>query len=135
MNEIYERHKKNIEFLCIYIREAHPEDGISGVRIQSNADDGILTETHSNIEERAAAAEMCVLRLNLMMPMAIDDMTDQVDQAYRAMPDKLLVVDAQGKITYCSEQGPMGFFPNQWEIGIKSTINRYDQLERIPTPA
>ncbi len=119
MNDIYERYKDKIDFLCIYIREAHPEDGISGVAIKSHAEQGIHTNTHKNIEDRAEAAQVCVLRLNLKMPMAIDDMTDQVDQAYRAMPDRLLVIDASGKITYMSEQGPWGFDPELWEREVK----------------
>ena len=122
MNNIYEKYKSDIEFLCVYIREAHPEDNISGVRAQSNADAGILTKTHFSIEERAEAAQVCVLRLNLTMPMAIDDMTDQVDQGYRAMPDRLVVIDAKGKQAFISPQGPWGFVPELWEDAIKKIL-------------
>lgn len=122
MDEIYERYKDNIEFLCVYIREAHPEDNVRGVRAQVNANEGILINQHTTIEERAEAAQICVLRLNLKMPMALDPMTDQVDLAYRAMPERLVVVDADGVIDFISGAGPWGFIPDDWEEAIKRIV-------------
>ena len=122
MNNIYEKYKDRIEFLCVYIREAHPEDGISGYPAQSNVKDDIFISTHTNIEERAEVAQMCVLRLNLKMPMALDNMRDQVDQGYRAMPERLAVIDAEGKIAYISAQGPWGFLPDEWEAAIEKIV-------------
>ncbi len=60
-------------------------------------------------DERAAVAGACMLRLNFEMPMLLDDMSNQVDQAYRALPDRLYLVDAGGTIYWRSEQGPFGF--------------------------
>ena len=122
MNEMYDKYKDDIDFLCVYIREAHPEDGISGYPAQSNVTDNIFIKTHTNIEERAEIAQTCVLRLNLKMPMALDDMTDQVDQGYRAMPERLAIIDADGKLAYLSQQGPWGFLPDEWEEAIQRII-------------
>ncbi|MGI9615284.1 MAG: deiodinase-like protein [Acidimicrobiales bacterium] len=122
MNQIYQTYNSDIDFLCVYIREAHPEDNISGRRAQMNADAGIFIDSHTTIEERADAAQTCVLRLNLKMPMALDDMTDQVDKGYRAMPERLAIVDAEGKLAFISGQGPWGFEPDDWEAAMKQLI-------------
>lgn len=122
MNQIYQTYNSNIDFLCVYIREAHPEDNISGRSAQMNADAGIFIDTHATIEERADAARTCVLRLNLKMPMALDDMTDQVDKGYRAMPERLAIVDAEGKLAFISGQGPWGFKPDDWEAAMEQLI-------------
>ena len=63
-------------------------------------------------------AESCVLGLNLEMPMAMDDMNDSVDNAYIALPDRLYVIDSEGKITYRSGPGPFGFDVDAWENAI-----------------
>ena len=122
LNEIFDNHRDKMQFLCVYIKEAHPEDNIGGYRANANAEAGIVISQHVGIEDRAVAAAMCVLRLNLKMPMALDDMGNQVEDAYRAWPDRLFVLNADGVITYRSEQGPFGFLPGDWEAAINDTI-------------
>ena len=118
LNQIYQANKDQIDFYCVYIKEAHPEDSDGGYRTQRNADLGILIDQPTDIDEREAAASACVLALNLEMPMLLDDMTNQVDEAYIAWPDRLFVIDADGIVTYRGEQGPRGFLPDVWEAAI-----------------
>ena len=109
-----------VEFLCIYIQEAHPEDGW---QTQANLDQGIVFEQPKNEEDRAEAAESCVLGLNHEIPMAMDDMDNTVDSAYIALPDRLYVIDSQGKIFFRSGPGPMGFDVDAWEKAIHEAID------------
>ena len=111
-----------MEFFCVYIKEAHPDDGIGGYRARRNTREGILIDQHTEIAERAGAAQFCALQLNLKMPMLLDDMTNQVEEAYIASPDRLFVIDAQGKIAYHSARGPFGFKPDEWEAAINNVI-------------
>ena len=122
LNEIYRSYKDRIDFYCAYIKEAHPEDSDGGYRSERNAKLGIIIDQPTKIEERADAAEACVLALNLEMPMLLDDMTNQVEVAYRAWPDRLFVLDAEGRVTYRSAQGPQGFYPEDWEAAIQNLI-------------
>lgn len=122
LNEIYRTYKDRIDFYCVYIKEAHPEDNDGGYRTERNAADGITIDQPTTIEKRAEAAEVCVLSLNLEMPMLLDNMADQVEDAYRAWPDRLFIVDAEGRIAYRSEQGPQGFYPEFWEEAIQKLI-------------
>ncbi len=122
LNEIFETYRDDVQFLCLYIKEAHPEDSVGGYRSSNNAAEGIVINQHIEIEDRAEEAATCVLRLNLKMPMALDDMSNQVEDAYRAFPDRLFLLDAEGRITYHSEQGPFGFLPGDWEAAIKDIL-------------
>ena len=123
LNEIYHAHKDRIEFYCAYIKEAHPEDNDGGYRSEENSKLGILIDQPTAIEERADAAETCVLALNLEMPMLLDDMTNQIEVAYRAWPERMFVLDAEGRITYRSAQGPQGFYPEDWDAAIQNLIS------------
>ena len=73
-------------------------------------------------DERADVAEACVLRLNFEMPMLLDDMTNQVDEAYSALPERLYLLDGEGTILYRSEQGPWGFDVDAWLAAIETSI-------------
>jgi hypothetical protein len=119
LNEIYQTYKDDMDFCCVYIKEAHPEDSVGGYRSERNTKDGIFIDQQTEIEDRAEAAEVCVLRLNLEMPMVLDDMTNQVEEAYIAWPDRMFVVDESGVIQYHSALGPHGFLPDEWEQAIK----------------
>ena len=129
LNEIYRTYKDRIDFYCAYIKEAHPEDSDGGYRSERNAKLGIVIDQPTTIDQRAEAAEVCVLALNLEMPMLLDDMTNQIEKAYRAWPDRLFVLDAEGRITYHSAQGPQGFYPEDWEAAIQSLIGAEEAAE------
>ncbi len=122
LNEIYRTYKDHIDFYCPYIKEAHPEDSDGGYRSERNAELGIVIDQPTTIDGRAAATEVCVRALNLEMQMLLDDMTNQIEKAYRAWPDRLVVLDAEGRITYHSDQGPQGFYPEDWEAAIQGLI-------------
>ena len=119
MNSIYEQYGEKVEFLCVYIREAHPEDEWQS---PANVEKGIVFNQPRSEQERASAAESCVLGLNLKIPMALDDMSNTVDEAYIALPDRLYVIDAEGRIIYRSEQGPFGFDVDAWERAIENIV-------------
>ena len=74
-----------------------------------NVDDGIEFAQPTSEDERAEVAQACMLRTHFEMPMLLDDMTNQVEEAYRALPDRLYVVGANGLVAWRGEQGPFGF--------------------------
>ena len=67
-------------------------------------------------------ANTCVLILDLSIPAIIDDMDDTVRAAYRGMPDRLYIVDKEGKIAYRGGKGPYGFKPLEMEEALKSLL-------------
>ena len=108
-----------MNFFCVYIREAHPEDGW---QIPMNATDDVVFMQPKTYEERAAVAEACVLRLNLEMPMLLDTIDDEVDRKYAALPERLYVIDRDGVVTYQAAPGPFGFDPEAWAKALAEVV-------------
>jgi type I thyroxine 5'-deiodinase len=93
----------------VYIAEAHATDGW---QMQSNLDEGVLVANHATLEDRFAAARLGAERLALTMPVLVDDMDDAVSNAFAAWPERIYVVDAEGRIAYSGGPGPFEFDPN-----------------------
>ena len=130
INEIYNTYKNDIDFYCIYVKEAHPEDSIGGFKTARNVDAGISFNQPTNIEERAEVAQVCMLRMELELPMLLDDMDDTIEQAYVAWPDRLFLLGTDGRVVYRSEMGPYGFNTNDWEQAMKDLlVSRQDAAE------
>ena len=49
----------------------------------------------------------------------VDDVTDDVARAYGGWPDRLVLIDTEGLVTYQSEPGPWGFAPDELEQAIQ----------------
>ena len=73
----------------------------------------------STAAERLKNLQQCVSLLQLTMPALIDSDDNVVNRAYAAWPDRLYVVDADGKIAYKSGPGPAGFHPEEVEAWLK----------------
>ncbi len=119
LNEIAAQYQKQMDFYCIYIQEAHPDDGW---QVRHNLDDDIILNAPTTIEERAEIAEVCVLRLHMDMPMLLDDMTDQADGLYNALPERLYLIDSDGIVRFKSVAGSMGFKPEEWADAIADLV-------------
>ncbi|MCZ6853074.1 MAG: hypothetical protein O7G86_04055 [Gammaproteobacteria bacterium] len=98
--------KDKVNFFCVYIQEAHPVDWW---QLSQNLKEDVVFNQPASIDERAYVAEACMLRLDLAMPMLLDDMDNSTDEAYAAMPERLYVVDTQGRIAFKGAAGPWGF--------------------------
>ena len=116
LDEIAEEFSEQIDFYCVYIQEAHPDDGW---QVQHNLDVGIVHLAPETMDQRAALAEVCVLRLNFKMPMLLDTMSDEVDRAYNALPERLYVIDRDGRIAFKTVAGSRGFDPEAWARALR----------------
>lgn len=88
-----------------------------------NVDEEVLFAQPKTEQDRADVAEACAIRLELKMPMLLDRLSNEVDIAYAALPDRLYVIDREGKVAYRSEQGPWGFDVDAFEKAIQQQIS------------
>ena len=103
---MYNAYKDRVNFLFVYIREAHPADGwVSPL----NERDGIRIDQPTTCEERAQVANLCTVNLKVTVPTVVDTIDDEVATAYSAFPDRIYIVNAEGNIGYKGRPGPAGF--------------------------
>jgi hypothetical protein len=101
--------------LAVYVREAHPTDGW---RMDSNDRDGVAFAQPRTTAERFGVAEKCCAALKVTMPMVVDGVDDRVGHAYSGMPDRLYLIDRDGRVAYKGGRGPFGFKPGELEQAI-----------------
>ena len=108
-----------MRFYVVYIQEAHPTDGW---QVPDNEQEYVLYATPRTEDEREQLASACVLHLNLSIPTLLDDMTNDVDMKYAALPDRLYLIGADGRVAFRSGPGPWGFKPDELETAINEYL-------------
>ncbi len=109
---MFARYRDRVDFYSIYIREAHPSDGWS---MESNDKFGIKVAQPKSTDERTKIAVHCCESLKMSMPMLVDSIDDRVGRAYSAFPDRLYLIDRDGKVAYKGGRGPFGYRPRELE--------------------
>ena len=84
-----------------------------------NTQQGIVYDQPTSEDERAEVAQACVLGLRFRMPTVLDRLSNEVDLAYAALPERLYVVDARGRIAWRCGPGPWGFDVDGWAAAIE----------------
>lgn len=115
LTEVYERHRDQAEFFLVYIQEAHPDDGW---QMEINHDDKIVYNQPRTDTERGDIAKDFVQNLAIDIPVLLDSVSNTIDGLYAAVPSKLYVIDADGRIAYRSGPGPWEFDVNAWDAAI-----------------
>lgn len=133
IQEIYEQYHEDVQFLNIYIREAHPIDGWwLGRRLTRGIIKKIFPYPKASmahydpqtIEERRAVAGECQAALAYGVRTYVDEMDDAVNNAYAAWPTRLCLIGLDGKVVYAGGLGPYGFRPAKLQAAIESYLKR-----------
>jgi len=99
--------------------EAHPTDVW---QMQSNVRDKVLFASPKNEQERALVAGACVRKLGIEFPAVLDEFDNPTEQAYTGWPDRLYLIDAQGRVAYKSKPGPFGFKPDELKAALGRVV-------------
>ena len=116
LNKLYRDYRDRAAFHVVYIQEAHPIDAWQD---DDNLKDDVLVKSTTTEEERAQIAGICLAKLSIELPALVDDPDNRVERAYTAWPDRLYVIDRDGRIAYKSAAGPFGFKPAAVEGALK----------------
>ncbi len=98
LEDIAKEYGARMEFLCVYIKEAHPTDGSQS---PANVDDGVLYLQPTTADERAEIAGVCMLRYNFTFPMVLDE---------------------AGRVTWKCGLGPHYFDAAGFEAAVKEVV-------------
>jgi hypothetical protein len=114
LRDLYADYSDRVEFLVIYIREAHPTDG------WYMGDHDIRDP--QTMEERRRVAGQCETALQYGIRTYVDEMDDAVMKAYAAWPDRLYLVVPDGQVVYAGGRGPWGFKPGELKAAIDELL-------------
>jgi hypothetical protein len=113
LEELHRRYGDQVEFLAVYVREAHAANGVWPSQFKDQAGEPINQPTQ--ISKRAQIAGDCCKVLEITMPLLVDDVDDRVGRAYSGMPDRMYVIARGGQVVYKGGRGPFGFKPGEME--------------------
>ena len=102
-------------FLAVYILEAHPSDVW---QMQSNIKDKVVFASPHNEDERGLVAGSCVRKLGIKFPAVLDEFGNTAERAYTGWPDRIYLIDSNGRVAYKSKPGPFGFKPQELETAL-----------------
>ncbi|MFO0910857.1 MAG: deiodinase-like protein [Isosphaeraceae bacterium] len=97
LDDLSRKYGDRVEFLSVYVREAHP---IDGWRMESNDRVGVAVAQPKSNFQRVEVATQCHDLLEMSMPVLVDAIDDRVGKAYSGVPDRLYVVDREGKVAF-----------------------------------
>jgi len=112
-------YRDRVEVVFVYVAEAHASDGW---QMESNVEEDVLVANHVTIDDRFAAAREGVERLDLTLPVLVDQMDDAVSNAFAAWPERIYVVDRNGRIADVGGPGPFEFDPDAAAAAIDALL-------------
>lgn len=84
----------------------------------------MLITTPASLDERSEVAQSCVRGLKIPFPAVLDDFRNSTESAYTGWPDRLYVIDLDGRIAYKSSPGPFGFKPAEVATVLSKIVSR-----------
>jgi hypothetical protein len=108
-----------VAFLVVYITEAHPSDVW---QMESNIKDKVVFASPRDEDERAAVAGTCVRKLGIEIPALLDEFGNSTESAYTAWPDRMYLIDREGKVAYKSRPGPFGFETDELQAALSKVV-------------
>jgi hypothetical protein len=78
-----------------------------------NEKENVVFKDPQQLEERAEIAGTCSINLGIKFPALVDTIENSTERAYTAWPDRLYVIDKDGKVALKSNPGPFGFKAQQ----------------------
>jgi hypothetical protein len=131
LEELHEKYRDEIEFLVVYVKEAHPTDkwwlGRSRTQTLFHELSGnparLDIEEPVTLEQRRKVAASCQANLfHGVVPLYVDSMDDQVSQMYAAKPTRIYFIGKDGRVVYNPGIGPFGFNPDHLEKEIENYL-------------
>ncbi|MGC2696651.1 MAG: deiodinase-like protein [Candidatus Angelobacter sp.] len=88
INDLYDRFRgDDIEFLFVYVREAHP---------------GEVIPAHRSLREKTEAARLLRDEEDMQMPILVDDLRGSIHRKYSRLPNPAFLIDKSGRVAFLS---------------------------------
>ena len=116
LNELFRRcGDKEVEFLLVYVREAHPGDEIPA---------------HESMADKVRAAEILREQEDLEFPILVDDLRGSIHRRYGKLPNPAFLIDKSGRVAFrclwaqagAIEEALQQLLPIQHERGVDHAV-------------
>ena len=133
LTELYEKYRDQVEFIVVYVKEAHARDKwwlgrsrtqrvmheLSGNRARID-----VSEPVTMAQRRKVAASCQANLFDGVVPLYVDGMDNRVATLYTARPTRIYFIDREGRVLYNPGIGPFGFSPEHLEPVIEEYLSR-----------
>jgi peroxiredoxin len=86
INELYDEFRgDDVEFLFVYVREAHPGEELSA---------------HRSLSDKTHAARQLRDEEDMAMPVLVDDLRGSIHRKYSRMPNPAFLIDKSGRVAF-----------------------------------
>jgi len=133
LTQLYERYHEQVEFVVVYVKEAHASDrwwlGRSRTqrtfhRLSGNPARLDVSEPVTLAQRRRVAASCQADLFEGVVPLYVDAMDNRVATLYTARPTRIYLIDRDGRVIYNPGIGPFGFSPEHLEPVIQKYLER-----------
>lgn len=90
----------------------------------SNERDDVCYAQPRTLDQRALIARDFVKRNKFTIPMVVDRMTNDADRLFGAWPERLYIIDSNGKIAFKGGMGPFEFDPEAVHTWLEVNISK-----------
>jgi len=129
--KLYDDYKDHVDFLTIYVREAHPTDEWQ-MKSNEKGKDDVCYAQPKTLAQRVAIANDFTQRFKYPVPFGIDPMNNAANDAYAAWPERLYILDEQGHVAYKGGNGPFKYNPQEVRDWLAA---RYGQVKHVEPAA
>ena len=132
LRELYDQYHEQVEFIVVYVKEAHASDrwwlgrsrtqrlvhDLSGDLARIDVDEPVT------LEQRRRVAASCQANLfDGVVPLYVDQMDNRVASLYTARPTRIYFIDREGRVIYNPGIGPFAFSPDHLEPVIEEYLS------------
>ena len=110
VQKIREDFQDQVELVLVYIKEAHSGDEW---QMDSNVESKVVFDQPKTFEARTDLARTFVDRMGVETETLVDDIRNTAMACYAAWPERIYVIDRDGRIVYKGGVGPFYFAPDE----------------------
>jgi type I thyroxine 5'-deiodinase len=86
----------------------------------SNEKESVCYAQPRTLEDRLTIARDFVKRFEYHIPMLVDRITNDADEIYAGWPERLYVIDENGRVAYKGKVGPFGYNPDDLDAWLSA---------------
>jgi hypothetical protein len=133
LKELYDSYHDQVEFIVVYVKEAHASDrwwlGRSRTqrllhRLSGNPARVDVVEPVTLAQRRRVAASCQSDLFGGVVPLYVDAMDNRVATLYTSRPTRIYFIDREGRVIYNPGIGPFGFNPDHLEPVIRKYLEQ-----------